>query len=166
MAKSHGAVLQADLALWRTSWWRKWLRTYGVQLGVYYVMGVLVYGHLEGWNPLDVCYFLTTTVTTVGYGDFAPSSYAGRWLTSLYAPLGTVAVISALNPAVDCTRHTPRTPRMPRTPRTPRTRHATRAATRAAPPHRRTAAPPHRRTTPHAPRHTVILWLCAVRGRR
>ena len=49
----------------------------------------------------DVCYYLTTTVTTVGYGDFSPSSEAGRWITSIYAPLGTVAVMSALLPSVE-----------------------------------------------------------------
>ena len=57
----------------------------------------------EGWSPLDVCYYLTTTVTTVGFGDFAPASETGRWLTSIYAPFGTVTVMSALLPPVEFT---------------------------------------------------------------
>jgi hypothetical protein len=100
-AKSSAAQLQRDLATWRTSPLQTWLGSYGLILPCYYLVGVLVYGYLEGWSPLDVCYFLTTTVTTVGYGDFCPSSTAGRWFTSLYAPLGTITVMSALLPPVE-----------------------------------------------------------------
>ena len=35
-------------------------------------------------------------MTTVGYGDFAPSTPSGRLLTSFYAPLGTVVVMTGL----------------------------------------------------------------------
>lgn len=50
---------------------------------------------------LDTCYFLTTTATTVGYGDFCPATQTGRLFTAVYAPLGTIAVMSGLVPAMD-----------------------------------------------------------------
>ncbi len=33
---------------------------------------------IEGWSPLDALYFTVVTLATVGYGDFAPRSVAGR----------------------------------------------------------------------------------------
>ena len=100
-AKTYAEQLEDDLASWRTSPMQKWLKQYGLLLLLYYLVGIIVYGLLEGWAPLDVCYYLTTTVTTVGYGDFSPSSAAARWITSFYAPFGTVAVMSALLPSVE-----------------------------------------------------------------
>ena len=36
---------------------------------IYYIVGCIYYGNVEGWNILDCCYFITVSVTTVGYGD-------------------------------------------------------------------------------------------------
>ena len=101
LAKMSSAQLQDDLDMWRTSPLTKWMRHFGPVLLLYYLAGIFIYGRLEGWGALDVCYFLTTTVTTVGYGEFAPASELGRWFTSIYAPFGTVAVMSALLPSVE-----------------------------------------------------------------
>lgn len=101
VARREAAELEHDLVAWRESALAKWLRSYGVLLPAYYVLGIVVYGLLEGWSVLDVTYYLTTTVTTVGYGDFCPSTAAGRWFTSFYAPLGTITVMSALLPPVE-----------------------------------------------------------------
>ena len=101
LAKMSSAQLQDDLNMWRTSPLTKWIRQFGPVLLLYYLAGIFIYGRLEGWSALDVCYFLTTTVTTVGYGDFAPASELGRWITSIYAPFGTVAVMTALLPSVE-----------------------------------------------------------------
>ena len=68
---------------------------------IYFAIGALVYRHLEGWEPLDAIYFMITTSTTVGYGDLAPASPAGRAFTCLYALLGTTIIISALSPLVE-----------------------------------------------------------------
>ena len=59
----------------------EWLRTHGVILSSYYAIGGLVYDELEGWNLLDTTYFLTVTVTTVGYGDICPETPAGKMFT-------------------------------------------------------------------------------------
>ena len=43
---------------------------------------------------------MTTTATTVGYGDFAPSSWHGRLLSIFYMPAGTVIIMGGLRASV------------------------------------------------------------------
>lgn len=47
--------------------------------------GSYVFMHLESWTWIEAFYFSTATVTTVGYGDLAPTNDASRLATSLYA---------------------------------------------------------------------------------
>ncbi len=101
IAAKESLFLKQDLAAEKVSALERWLRAYGGVVSAYYGIGILAYGYLEGFGLLDTCYFLTTTATTVGYGDFCPSTVAGRLLTALYAPLGTIAVMSAIVPAMD-----------------------------------------------------------------
>lgn len=67
-------------------------------LVAYFGLGILVYRGLEGWQPLDSVYFMIVTSTTVGYGDFAPVSTAGRLFTCLYALIGTCLLWKATAP--------------------------------------------------------------------
>lgn len=76
----------------------EWLRTHGVILASYYSLGGLVYDELEGWTLLDTTYFLTVTVTTVGYGDMCPETDIGKIFTVVYALLGLIFVFAALDP--------------------------------------------------------------------
>jgi len=79
----------------------EWLRHHGVILSTYYAVGGLAYDELEGWDLLDTTYFLTVTVTTVGYGDIYPETQEGKLFTVCYALLGIVFVFSALEPLLD-----------------------------------------------------------------
>ncbi|MBT7073165.1 MAG: two pore domain potassium channel family protein [Anaerolineae bacterium] len=59
----------------------------------YWVLGFLglgtwFYARVEGWNILDSLYFSVITLTTVGYGDFAPQTPAGKLFTILYILIG------------------------------------------------------------------------------
>lgn len=52
------------------------------------LIGTLIYHEIEGWGYLDCLYFTTITVTTVGYGDFAPKTDNGKIFTILFAISG------------------------------------------------------------------------------
>jgi voltage-gated potassium channel len=63
------------------------------------VVGAVVYSYLEGWGLVDSIYFATVTIATVGYGDIAPVTTAGRLFTIIYIVIGIglfVALASAL----------------------------------------------------------------------
>ena len=55
--------------------------------------GMFFYHRFEGWSLLDSLYFSVITLTTVGYGDFAPQTNAGKVFTIMYiiAGLGILA---------------------------------------------------------------------------
>ena len=50
--------------------------------------GTLFYHFVEGWRWLDSLYFSVITLTTVGYGDFAPQTDAGKLFTIVYIFIG------------------------------------------------------------------------------
>ena len=100
-ASGAGRELEKDMAENDKSLIQKWLRDFGWLLFLYYGFGIYAYGVLEGFSAFDTCYFLTTTVTTVGYGDFCPKTEMGRLLTSFYAPFGAVVVMGGLVPIVE-----------------------------------------------------------------
>ncbi|HTE22432.1 MAG TPA: potassium channel family protein [Candidatus Limnocylindria bacterium] len=59
------------------------------------VTGMLFYSKVEHWRPLDALYFSVVTLTTVGYGDFAPQTDLGKSFTVFYLLLG-IGVLLAL----------------------------------------------------------------------
>ncbi len=56
-----------------------------VILSIIYVISVLFFHIVEGWNYLDAAYYTTVTLATVGYGDFTPKSDLGK--------VGTIVLI-------------------------------------------------------------------------
>ncbi len=52
------------------------------------ISGAYIYRRLEGWSYLDALYFTVITLTTVGYGDFAPHTDLGKIFSMLYILLG------------------------------------------------------------------------------
>lgn len=59
-------------------------------------VGALGFMLLEGLSLLDAVYFATETVTTVGYGDLAPKTPAGRLFTIFFMLTGVGSVLYAL----------------------------------------------------------------------
>ena len=92
--------MEQELALFRMSGPEAWIKQHSLRLLMYYVAGCYIYGSMEGWDWFDTVYYLTTTATTVGYGDIVPETPNGRLFTAIYAPLGCVYVVTAMMPIV------------------------------------------------------------------
>ena len=60
------------------------------------LLGTLVYHYLENWTWISCFYFSVTTLTTVGYGDLAPSSDASRLFTAFYVLAGVSLALMSL----------------------------------------------------------------------
>ena len=52
------------------------------------VIGTIFYNQVEGWQILDSLYFCVMTLSTVGYGDFAPDTAAGKVFAIVYVLVG------------------------------------------------------------------------------
>jgi voltage-gated potassium channel Kch len=50
--------------------------------------GTYYFHRAEGWSYVDSFYFSTMTLTTVGYGDLAPTHDVTKIVTSVYAVTG------------------------------------------------------------------------------
>ena len=76
-----------------------------VSVAAYYAIGTLAYRYLEQWSMIDSIYFLTVTATTVGYGDIAPITHAGRIFTSVYSLVGITIAFSSIVRLVEFMRN-------------------------------------------------------------
>lgn len=59
-----------------------------VMVGALLLAGMVFYHQVEGWSWLDSLYFSLITLATVGYGDFAPHTPAGKVFTMIYIIVG------------------------------------------------------------------------------
>ena len=56
--------------------------------------GTLFYMLVEGWGFVDALYFSTIVLTTVGLGDVAPTSDAGKLFTTAYVLIGIGVLVA------------------------------------------------------------------------
>ncbi len=61
------------------------------------VTGTVVYHVLEGWGWIDSLYFSTVALTTVGFGDLAPTRDVSKLFTVAYLLTGVTILVSYLN---------------------------------------------------------------------
>jgi voltage-gated potassium channel len=61
------------------------------------VSGMVFFTLAEGWSVLDSFYFSVTTLTTVGFGDPAPATAAGKIFTILYIFVGLGVIGGFIN---------------------------------------------------------------------
>ncbi len=50
-----------------------------------YIVSIFFYHKFEGWTYIDATYFITMTITTIGYGDLVPRTVEGKLFTIFLA---------------------------------------------------------------------------------
>jgi voltage-gated potassium channel len=81
----------------RRGWSDPEFRALGFLVTVLVTAGTIFYWQAEGWSVVDSLYFSVITLTTVGYGDLAPASTAGKLFTVVYILLGLGILVSFLS---------------------------------------------------------------------
>jgi len=61
------------------------------------VVGTAFYHQVEGFSWVDSFYFTSVTLTTVGFGDFVPSTIAGKIFTVAYLFVGIGIILGFIN---------------------------------------------------------------------
>jgi voltage-gated potassium channel len=56
--------------------------------------GTVFYVRAEGWSVVDALYFCVVTLTTIGFGDLAPTTDAAKLFTVVYSLVG-IGIIAA-----------------------------------------------------------------------
>lgn len=97
------------LTLWRVlkgiakSWHDPAFRSTLFLVALTLMSGTLFYHKFEGWAWLDAAYFSVATMSTVGYGDLAPKTDAGKIFTMVYIVVSIglfVALVSQIAAAL------------------------------------------------------------------
>ena len=69
-------------------------RALGILVVALLACGTLFYTGAEDWNLLDSFYFCVMTMTTIGYGDLAPTTALSKFFTTVYAFISIGAFVS------------------------------------------------------------------------
>jgi len=64
---------------------------------IFYAIGVAFYNRYEGWTQDECIYFITVTITTIGYGTFHPTQDNSRIFTVFYQLFGTAFILTTAN---------------------------------------------------------------------
>lgn len=67
-----------------------------ITVTIFLFVGVIIFQRLEGWNAVEALYFSVTALTTVGFGDYAPTNDLSRLFASFYMLAGVAIVVSSL----------------------------------------------------------------------
>lgn len=93
--KDHQLQGFLDLARSRSRW-----VLIGVSIFVYLAATVLFFSYAEDWSFVQCLYFAIVVVTTVGYGDFLPTSNISKIATILMAHVALIIVAFAISEVV------------------------------------------------------------------
>ena len=58
------------------------------------LIGAILFRWLEGWGWIDSFYFVIITLTTIGYGDFTPSTPLTKLITIFYGINGVIVLLA------------------------------------------------------------------------
>jgi voltage-gated potassium channel len=82
------SILSRFYKVMKGGWSDPEFRGLSIVLGSWIALGTLIYSVREDWSIIDSLYFSVMTLTTIGYGDFAPTSAAMRLYTVVYSVMG------------------------------------------------------------------------------
>ena len=68
-------------------------RPFFIYMVVNILIGAVIYHWLEGWSWLDSFYFVVITLTTIGYGDFSPTTPLAKLITIFYSINGVIMLL-------------------------------------------------------------------------
>ena len=63
---------------------------------IYYLIGGAFYNHYEGWTTVQSIYFITASISTVGYGQLHPTTDNSRVWTVFYIVPGVFLFMAAV----------------------------------------------------------------------
>ena len=74
---------------------RHWSFISRISIALIYIgVGISYYKQIEGWSGTNSLYFITVSITTVGYGDYHPSYPYSRTFTAFYILFGIVFIMT------------------------------------------------------------------------
>lgn len=68
-------------------------RPFFIYVLIIILIGVVIYHYLEGWSWVDSLYFVVITLTTIGYGDFTPTTDLTKLITVFYGLNGVTVLL-------------------------------------------------------------------------
>lgn len=64
-----------------------------IYVGLMILFGAVLFHWLEGWDWIDSFYFVVITLTTIGYGDFTPTTPLTKLITIFYGVNGVILLL-------------------------------------------------------------------------
>ena len=94
-------TITAFIRAFRVQWHDETFRAIvGLAAGLL-IAGTVIYTIVEGWSPLDALYFSVVTLTTVGYGDLAPTTDLGKGFTIVFILAGVGIIVAFASQVVN-----------------------------------------------------------------
>jgi voltage-gated potassium channel Kch len=75
-----------------------------IWVGLLIALGTVIFHWLEGWSWVDSFYFSVISLTTVGYGDFAPTTTLAKLIAVFYVLNGVGVILAFLDTAAEVRR--------------------------------------------------------------
>ena len=86
-------LLNTIFSFLRNKEYRKLLGVTSVIIAV----GTVFYHYILGWSWIDAAYLSVITLTTIGYGDFSPTTDLGKLFTIGYIIVGVGVILGFIN---------------------------------------------------------------------